>query len=402
MEYIYQAKNQAGELFEGNLEAPDENVAVNLLHSRGFIVLSLQPSKKDLFQTDVNQFFNKPKNKDVVIFTRQLATLIDADMPLAEGLRTLAKQVEKPVLRKIIGDISDAVEGGSALSVALAEHPKLFTSFYIKLVKSGEVSGKLQDSLNYLADYLERSQAITSKIKSALAYPAFVVSAMIVVTFIMMVYVLPQLLIIFKETGIKNLPWTTRTLIAVTDFSHKYAVVIIILVVGTGIFIWRYLRTTKGKIFLDDIKIRAPIFGKILKNLYIARIAESLETLIKSGISILDGIKITSELVGNQNYQDILLDAEESVRGGGTISDAFSKYADIPPLVTSMISIGERTGKLDFMLGHVSKFYRSESEISVQNISQLIEPVLVFVLGIGVALLVSSVLLPIYSLIGAV
>lgn len=401
MEFTYQVKSQNGELFEGNLEAPDENVAVNLLHSRGYTVLSLQSASKDIFSTDINQYLNRTKGKDIVVFTRQLATLVDADMPLAEGLRTLAKQVEKPGLKKVVGEISDAVEGGSSLSAALSEYPKLFGSFYVKLVKSGELSGKLQDSLNYLADYLERTQAIISKIKGALAYPAFVISVMIVVSIIMVIYVLPQLLNIFKETGVTDLPITTRVLIAVTDFANRFSILIFGVLIGGGVGAWRYIRTPKGKIFFDGVKIKAPIFGKILRNLYLARISESLATLIKAGISILDAIKITSELIDNKNYQDILLEAEENVRGGGTISEAFAKYEDVPPLVTSMIAIGERTGKLDMMLGHVSKFYRTESENSVQNISQLIEPILVFILGIGVALLVSSVLLPIYSLIGS-
>ncbi|MBX4211371.1 MAG: type II secretion system F family protein [Candidatus Yanofskybacteria bacterium] len=402
MQFSYQIKTTTGEIAAGTLDAPDENVAVNLLHSRGYTVLSLEAVKKDLFSSDLNQLFSKPNTKDMVVFTRQLATLIDADMPLAEGLRTLAKQITKPTMQRIITEVSDAVEGGSSLSNALAEYPKLFTPFYIKLVKSGEVSGKLQDSLNYLADYLERTQSINSKIRGALAYPAFIIVAMVIVAIIMVVYVLPQLLVIFKESNIQDLPLTTKILIAVTDFVNKYIWFLLILFVGSIIFVWRYILTAKGKIKLDYVKLHAPIFGRILKNLYIARLAESLSTLIKSGISILDAIKITAELVGNRNYQDALLDAEESVRGGGNISDSFSKSSDIPPLVTSMVAIGERTGKLDYMLNHVSKFYRSESENDIQNISQLIEPVLVFVLGIGVAILVSSILLPIYNLVGAV
>jgi len=402
MEFSYQIKNPAGEILNGTIDAPDENVAVNLLHSRGYTVVSLEQVKKDLFTADINQLFAKPNTKDMVVFTRQLATLIDADMPLAEGLRTLAKQITKPTMRRIVTEISDAVEGGSALSGALSEYPKLFTPFYVKLVKSGEVSGKLQDSLNYLADYLERTQSINSKIRGALAYPAFIIVAMIIVAIIMVVYVLPQLLVIFKESNIQNLPFTTKMLIAVTDFVNKYLWFLIVIVIAGSIFFWRYIMTTRGKIWLDHFKLRAPIFGGILKNLYIARLAESLATLIKAGISILDAIKITAELVGNRNYQDALLDAEESVRGGGNISDSFSKSPAIPPLVTSMVAIGERTGKLDYMLNHISKFYRSESENDIQNISQLIEPVLVFILGIGVAILVSSILLPIYNLVGAV
>jgi len=402
MEFTYQAKDQAGQFFEGAIEAPSENIAVDLLHGKGYVVLSLKSTKKGIFSADLNRIFDRPNVKDIVAFTRQLSTLIEADMPLAEGLRTLAKQIEKAAFSKIIGNVADEVEGGSSLSAALAQYPKLFSPFYIKLVRSGEASGKLQDSLAYLADYLERTQAINSKIRGALTYPGFVIFAMIVVSLIMVVYVLPQLLSIFKEAGVSQLPITTRILIAVTNFINAHLTLIIVFIIGSIFFFWRYLSTEKGKIWFDGIKLAVPLFGKIFRNLYLARIAESLATLVKADISILDAIKITSDLVGNRNFQSILLDAEENVRGGGSISEVFGKYKEIPALMTSMVAIGEKTGKVEYMLGHVSKFFRTESENDIQNISQLIEPVLVFVLGIGVAILVSSILLPIYSLVGAV
>jgi type II secretory pathway component PulF len=404
MQFLYQSKNQEGRIIEGKIESATESAAVDILQSKGYIVLSLVPVKSDLFSIDINQYFAKPSNKDVVVFTRQLSTLVGADMPIAEGLRTLAKQIEKPTFKKVISQISDKVVGGSSLSGALSEYPKLFSNFYIKMVRSGELSGKLQDTLNYLADYMERTQAITSKIRGALAYPGFVMFAMVVVGLVMGIYVLPQLLTIFKEGGADvtaSLPITTKILIWSTDFLNENLVLIIgalVALTASGI---GYLSTESGKIAFDDFKIRIPIFGKVLRNLYLARIAETLSTLIRSDISILDALRITGDLVGNLNYQRIINETEEGVRGGGSISAVFEKYSEIPALMTSMISIGEKTGKLDFMLGHVSKFYQTESEEDIKNISQLIEPVLIFILGGGVAILVSSVLLPIYSLVGS-
>ena len=222
MEYKYQAKNTAGQIVEGIIDAPSQDSAISILHNKQLVVLSLEIFKKDVFSKDLNQVFSRTTTKDIVVFTRQLATLIEADMPLAEGLRTLAQQSEKPGLKKIVLDVAAAVEGGSSLSAALNAHPKIFTTFYIKLVQSGEVSGKLQTSLSYLADYLERSQSINSKIKGALVYPAFVVSAMLIVVLIMGVYVLPQLLSIFKDSGTVDLPITTRMLMAGTDFLNNY------------------------------------------------------------------------------------------------------------------------------------------------------------------------------------
>ncbi len=399
MNFSYKIKTQSGEILEGKVGAPDENTAVDTLQSKGYLILSIEQLESDIFSIDLNKYFQKPTNKDIVIFTRQLSTLIDADMPLAEGLRTLARQFEKPTLRKIISEISDTVEGGSALSNALAAHPELFSSFYIKLVQSGEVSGKLHEALLYLANYLERSQEISSKIKGALAYPAFVVFALIIVTGIMVVYVLPQLLAIFKDVGVQNLPLTTRILIWTTSFINNYIFFIFTIIFGSIFLGWRYIKTPEGKAVFDNIKINMPALGTVIRNLYLARISESLSTLIKSGIPILDTIHITSDLVGNANYQRILLDAEENVRGGGSMSDVFGRYKEIPPLMSSMISIGEKTGKLDFMLEHISKFYKSESDNTIDNIATLIEPILVLVLGVAVAILVSAILLPIYNLV---
>jgi len=398
-EFSYQSKNREGQVVEGIVDAPNQNIAVDILHSKGYIILSLKPLERGLAAYDISKWFSRPNSKDLVIFTRQLSTLIDADMPLSEGLRTLAKQVEKTSFREVISNIAESVEGGSLLSAAIAQHPNLFSEFYIKLVQSGEVSGKLHESLLYLADYVERSQSLNSKIKSALAYPAFIIFSLVSVTILMVTYVLPELLKIFKEAGVTDLPLTTRILIWSTDFINQYRA-FLFLFVGSVIFLTVfYFRTPSGKEQLDDLKIKAPAFGPIIRNLYLARIAESLSTLMKSGIPILDSLRITADLVGNATYKDIILDAEDSVKSGGSISAAIGKYKEIPPLFSSMIAIGERTGKMDFILDHVSKFYKSESENSIQGISQIIEPALILLLGMGVAVLVSSILLPIYNVV---
>lgn len=401
MQFSYQVKAQDGIVSNGLVEASDENAAVAELHGRGFVVLSLASTERGVFGSDIMRFFNRPKTRDVVVFTRQLSTLIEADVPLAEGIRTLANQSDNPIFSKIIADISDKLEGGSSLSAAFAEHPKLFTQFYIKLIRAGEISGRLQQSLLYLADYLERNQAITSKVRNALAYPVFVIFAMIAVAVIMVVYVLPQLLVIFKEAGDLQLPVTTRALIAVTDFANSYILLIIAFIIVVVVGSLQWVRTPDGRQWWDKFKMRIPAFGVILKSLYLSRIAENMATLIKSDIAILDALRVTGDIVDNVVYRDILLHAEEEVRGGGSISDIFRQYkTQIPSLMTSMIAIGERTGKMDFMLGHVSKFYRAESENRIDSISSLIEPVLVVVLGLGVAVLVSSILLPLYSMVG--
>lgn len=400
MEFKYQAKNTSGQITEGSIDAPSEDAAISILHTKQLVVLTLTPLKKDIFSQDLNHVLSRIATKDVVVFTRQLSTLIEADMPLAEGLRTLAQQVEKVPLKKVVMEVAQAVEGGSSLSAALAAHPKAFSSFYVKLVQAGEVTGKLESSLLYLADYLERSQSINSKIRAALVYPGFVISALLIVGLIMGVYVLPQLLSVFKDSGITDLPLSTRMLMAATNFLNSYFYYIVAFLGVGGFLLYRYLHSPKGKVWLDDFLVNMPGLGGVVRNLYLARISESLSTLIKSGISILDAIQITADLVGNDNYRRIMLAAQENVRSGGSISEVMLQHKEMPPLFSSMVAIGERTGKLDYMLEHISKFYKSESEAAIGSITQLIEPILVLILGFAVAILVSSILLPIYSLVG--
>lgn len=399
MRFSYRVRTKENRTIQGFVESPDEATAADLLQQRGYIILELAPEKSGVFARDLNQLFSKPKTKDVVAFTRQLSTLVEAQVPLAQAIRTLAQQTEKLSFAKIITDVADEIEGGSSISEAFGKFPGLFSAFFVKIVKAGEISGRLKDSLLYLADYLERSQAITSKVKNALAYPAFIIFAMVLVSGIMTVYVLPQLLVIFEEQGVEALPITTRALIFVTDLVNDY---LIFWVVGAVILIVgliQWARTADGKKTIGIYQIQVPLFGKILRNLYLARIAENMSTLIKSDIAILDALRVTADIVDNPVYSGILLDAEENVRGGGLISDTFRKYEEMPPLITSMVAIGEQTGKMETMLGHVSTFYRTEADNSIATISTLIEPILVLTLGAGVAILVSSILLPIYSLV---
>jgi type II secretory pathway component PulF len=401
MEYSYKVKTRDGEVLEGVIGAENEDTAVNMLHSRGYVLLSLNSASKNIFSADINHIFTRVTKKDIVIFTRQLAILMDADTSINEGLRILSRQVEKPVFQNIISDIADEIEGGSSLSSAFEKYPKLFSSFYIKIVESGEASGKLHYSLTYLADYLERSQAITAKFRGALAYPAFIVFAMVIVGIIMTVFVMPQLLSILEEAKVEELPFTTTILIAFTGFVNENIIFLAVLgAIFIGLFVY-YAKTPEGKHQIDDWLIGFPVVGFIFRNLYLARMAEGLSAMIKSGIPILEAMNITAGLVGNNTYKNIILEAEENVKSGGKMSESFARYKEIPPLFSSMIAIGERSGKIDFILTHIANFYKSESEVSISAISEIIEPVIVFILGIGVAVLISSILLPIYSLVGA-
>ena len=267
------------------------------------------------------------------------------------------------------------------------------------MVHVGEVAGKLNETLMYLADYLERSASLNSKIRGAIFYPVFVLSAMIVVTIIMMTTVIPQLLTIINDSGVTDLPLPTRILIGVNDFFNNYFFLVSILFIMGCVAVFSYIRTEGGRIAFDRFKIHIPKFGKIIRDLYLARIAETLSTLINAGLPILQGVEITANVVGNEVYKEILMEARKNVQSGGTLSATLQDYPEIPRLVSSMISTGERTGRIQFMLQHVLKFYKTEAENDVQNLSQLIEPILILLLGIGIGGLVAAILLPIYSII---
>ncbi len=402
MRFNYKVKSIAGEILEGRIEANSEREAVGVLHGKEYVIISLTQLEANIFDIDIMGRLNRPSSKDLAVFTRQLATLIDADMPILESLRTLAEQANKPSFKKIIENIAKYIESGSSLSEALGNYPNLFSSFFINLVRSGEASGKLHDSLMYLASHLEKSQELNSKIKGAMAYPAFILVSLIIVAFIMAVWVLPNLLAIFDEVGVKDLPITTRILIFVTNFVNKYYYFIIFSALFLIGYSYYYIRTPKGRDQFDNLKIKAPYLGPMIKNFYISRISESLATLVKSGIPILDSFLITSNIVNNTRYRKILIEATESIKRGETIANSLKDYPEIPPLLSSMIAIGEKTGKLSAMLDHVAKFFKGESESAIQTLSQLIEPAMVLVLGLAVAVLVSSILLPMYNLVDAI
>src|SRR3989344_2531349 len=400
LQFQYEAKNRREEIVSGSVEAISEESALETLQERGLTVLSLVGEERGLLKMDVGGWFNRPNNKDVVVFTRQLATVIAADVPLIEGLNTIARQSEKPVFTKIVMDLAEAIRGGNSLSGAVAKYPKLFTNFYVSLVRSGEVSGRMEETLLYLADYLERNQNMNSKVKGALAYPGFILFALVTVMIIMVTSVLPKMLGFITEAGVADIPLITRILIALIDFVNRYLWVILAVMVFGIWFVRQYVRTLDGKKRLDYIKISFPRLGVVARNVYISRIAETLSTLIKSGVPILEGVKINSQNANNSLYREILIEAQQNVQNGGTISEVLFKYPkEIPRLVASMLTIGEKTGKTDFMLENIFKFYNAEAERDIQNLSQLIEPILILLLGLGVALLVSAIMLPMFSLV---
>ncbi|MBI4117278.1 MAG: type II secretion system F family protein [Parcubacteria group bacterium] len=407
-EFIYQAKNKVGQVAEGAVEAHDENEAVSVLHNQGLVILALEPKERGLLKKDVGVVLLKPSNKDIVFFSRQLAILIDADVPLVSALGTLAEQAANPAFKKILQDVTEMVDAGSSFSLALAKYPKIFSDFFISLIKSGETAGKLHEVSNYLADYLEKQAEIRSKTIGALIYPAFLLLAVIGV-FIVLFFgfplldlppVIPQILSIVQEAGVEDLPLTTRSLILVNTLLLNYWYLILGLLAILAFWLFNYLKTAEGLEKYDQLKLKLPFLKKAIQGIYLARMSETLATLVKAGVPILDSLEITSTVVSNKVYQKILLESKTEVSRGAKISEIFIKYpAVIPPIITQMITVGEKTGKLDLILEHISRFYSNEADAIIRNLPSIIEPVVILIFGGIVFIIVSGVLLPLFSII---
>ena len=397
MQFNYKARTSQGEGRSGVVEARSLDAAIEVLQRSNLIVTEIRPEGASPLLARRIMFFERVKQRDIVIFSRQLSTLFQAKVAVTQSLRTLAAETESVSLQKAVGGILEDVSGGSSLSQAMSRHPEVFSHFYISMVRAGEESGKLEEVFLYLADYLERSYALISKARNALMYPAFVLVAFVGVIIVMLVVVVPRLTSIFAELG-QQVPFYTRVIIAISSFLQQWGVVLLILIAIGAVVGWRYARTPQGQLFFDSMKIRLPIIGGLLKKIYLTRLADNLSTLIVAGIPIIRALEITSDVVANRVYQRIIGEATEAVKAGNTISTSFDKHEEIPPLITQMIRIGEESGKLDFILKSAAGFYRRDVDNLLENFVSLIEPALIIFLGLGVGVLVAAVLVPLYNL----
>jgi type II secretory pathway component PulF len=399
MKFNYQARTSDGVVQTGTIEAPNVEIAIETLHRHNLIIFEMSEEKKGFFSILEKglYFFNKIKTQDLVLFSRQLSVLFDAQVPLVPALRTLADQAS-PALRDVIMELASDVDAGAAFSIALEKFPKVFSFFYISVIRAGEASGRLQEVLSYLADHQERSYDLNRKVKGALMYPIFIVVALFIVGTIMMIFVIPQLTSVFEESG-QELPILTRIIISISNFMQSYWWLVFLIfcgLIGGG---WYMLNTASGRKYWDEIELNLPIFGPIFKKIYLARFSENLGTLIKGGIPIIQSLSITADVVGNLVYKNIILMAREEVRRGNMIHSVFlteKKY--IPPMVAQMIRIGEQTGKIDVLLSKVASFYQKDVDNIMDNLTTLIQPILVLVLGGAAGVLVAAILLPIYNM----
>ncbi len=396
MKFNYKAKNLQGEIQSGVVLALDQKKAEGLLGENGLTIISLEAEAPDIFEK-FNPFGHTVNNKELVLFSRQLATLISARVPIIQSLRILQEQITGKYLLSIIVDIIASVENGDGLSNAMAKHPDVFGNVYVSMVKSGEVAGSLDRSLVYLADQLEKDYELKAKVKSALTYPVFVLSALVVVGLLMFKFVLPKLTSVLEEQG-GNLPPVSVALIAMTKFFGEFWWIIIIGLAGVILGVRFYVSTTAGRFQWDSLKTRLPIVGDIFMKIYLARFARNLSTLVVGGIPIIKAIQIVSEIINNVVYRDILLDTVNKIQGGKSISEGLSGHREFPNLVTQMVRVGEQTAQLDDIMGKLASFYEKEVDNKVGTLTTLLEPIIMIVLGLGVGMLVAGILMPIYNL----
>jgi type IV pilus assembly protein PilC len=398
--FTYQARTKKGDIQTGRVEAQDKKIAAGILQRKGLIVVDIEESGAVPIYARRLAFFEKIKSKDIVILSRQLATLFGAEIPLVTTLHTVAQQTDSIRLREKMFEVSADVEGGSSLSDAISKHSDIFSDFYVNMVRAGEASGKLSKVLSYLADHEEREYEVMSKVRGALIYPAFVVSGFIISSIVLMVFVIPKLTGILLEGG-QELPLITNIIIKTSDFMRASWYILLFALVGGVMGFLKYIKTKNGKESWDRIQLKIPVFGEILKKVYLFRFAESLGMLIEGGLPITRALAISRDVTGNTVYKEILDDVQEAVRRGESIGSTLVLYKEMPPLVTQMVVVGEQAGKLVSVLHNIASFYQKEVDAATDNISSLIEPILIVVMGIGVGLLVAGVLIPIYNMVGA-
>jgi type IV pilus assembly protein PilC len=399
MQFTYQARDQNAVLRTGTVDAKTEADAFDVLKNHGFIVISVGPVQKTDILGNLN-IFNRVSTKDVVLFSRQLATLIDASVPIVQALQILQYQVSSESLRKVIVEMVQKVEAGESLSAALSQYPKVFSPLYVNLVKSAELSGTLDQAFNYLANQVEKDYDMRSKIIGSLTYPAFIVVALVVVGFLMFIYVLPPLVGVLTESSVA-LPITTRILIAMTNFVQNFWWLLIIVIFGGGIGLRIYSQTFGGRYAIDYIKVKTPFIGGIFQKIYMARFARNLATLVAGGIPIVKALESVADIIGNQIYHDVIMDTSMQVRNGKSIAIALVDRPEFPPIVSQMTQIGETTGKLQEILDKLAGFYEKEVNTVLSTLTTLLEPAIMILLGFAVAVMVAGILLPIYNLAGA-
>ncbi len=401
--FTYTALDEQGAQREGTIDAVNVDVAISALQRRGLIISSIdsaEPKRAWSLQTSI-PLFSGIKGSDIVMLSRQMTTLFESQVSALRAFQLLAAEARTPRLAEVLSAIATDIQSGSQISSALAKHPDVFSNFYVNMVRAGEESGKLDETFSYLADYLDRNYEITSKAKNALIYPAFIVGTFIVVIVLMMTLVIPRLALMLTEVG-QAVPIYTRLVIGLSKLFADYALLWVAFLIVAGFFLFRFSRTERGYALFSRARLEVPVIGGIYKKLFLSRIADNLGTMLRSGIQMLRGLEITGAVVEDPTYERVLRESALDVKAGLPVSESFRKHPEIPTIVVAMIKIGEETGNMGNILDSMAKFYRREVNNAVDTLVSLIEPFMIVSLAVAVAVLLASVLVPIYNIASSI
>ncbi len=402
MLFNYVALDSTNVQREGTVEASSIDAAITAVQKRGYSIISIDPveEKGGLFNIEIN-LTKGVSTKEIVILSRQIATLFQAHVSPLRIFRLLSAEMENPTLQNILNKIVDDLQGGSSISRALAAHPAIFSSFYVSLVRAGEESGSLEKSFNYLADYLDRSYEVTSKAKNALVYPIFVITVFFAVMILMLTMVIPKIAKILTDAG-GELPIYTKIVIGFSNFLVDWIALLLIVFSAGLIGLWQFIKTPVGLRAYDEFMLSIPYLGDLKKKLILTRFCDNLATMLSSGISIVPALEVTSDVVENTVYKEIIDAALADVKAGRSFADSIAEYPEIPGVLSQMIKVGEETGSLSDILQTLALFYRREVNNAVDTLIGLIEPIMIVMLGLGVGVLLASVLMPVYNMTSTV
>lgn len=401
MLFKYIALDKANVERQGTVEASTIDAAIDAVQKRGYTVTAIDPVNQEWkFQDLLNlefTFLNSVSNKDVVILSRQIATLFQAHVSPLRIFRLLSAEVENPQLQIVMNKVVDDLQAGSSISRAMSAHPSVFSAFYVNMVRAGEESGSLEKSFAYLADYLDRSYEIVAKARNALVYPAFVITIFIGVMTLMLTMVIPKIAKILTDSG-QELPIYTKIVIGISDFMVGYIGIILIAIAAAGVGFWRFSKTAVGQRTIDEFVLSVPYMGDLMRKLLLTRICDNLSTMLGNGVSMIQALEVTADVVDNTVFKEIIEATLYEVKGGRSFADAISEYPEIPSVLSQMVRVGEETGSLAEIMSTLALFYRREVYQAVDTLIGLIEPAMIVCLGLGVGVLLASVLMPIYNL----
>jgi type IV pilus assembly protein PilC len=395
--FVYTGRTRGGQTINGEMEAANREAVVARLRSQQVIATAVKAKAREISFS----FGASVTEKDIVVFTRQFATMIDAGLPLVQCLEILASQQENKVFKKALTEIRQSVEGGSTFAAALKAHPKVFTSLYANMVEAGEAGGILDTILNRLAQYMEKAMALKKKVKSAMVYPSTIITVALVVVIFLLIFVIPTFKSMFDGFG-ATLPLPTQIILEASNIVRGYFLVIVGVIAGIIFAIKAWYKTTAGQFAIDAFMLKTPVFGILIRKVAVAKFTRTLGTLISSGVAILDGLDITARTAGNKVVEQAVQRTRTSIAEGKTIADPLKASGVFPPMVIQMIAVGEQTGALDAMLSKIADFYDEEVDSAVGNLTSLLEPLLMVFLGVVIGGVVIAMYLPIFKLVSVV